>query len=141
MHAPFGLSDPYGPPREFSLTTAELVALRRETGDHLSEAVRSRAGEAVCQRRDGSLELCRFSAPQAGRQYAEVANLWRSSAICVADEGRARATGGERVHRRIRGRSNADHPRVIRSRLRVGQPRAQQVRAYLYSLLADGEPA
>ena len=31
--------------------------------------------------------------------------------------------------------------REIRSRLRVGQPGAQQVRAYLSSLLADGEPA
>lgn len=31
--------------------------------------------------------------------------------------------------------------REIRSRLRVGQPRAQQVRAYLSSLLATGEPA
>ncbi|MBM7789994.1 hypothetical protein JOD67_006674 [Tenggerimyces flavus] len=31
--------------------------------------------------------------------------------------------------------------REIRSRLRVGQPRAQQARAYLSSLLADGEPA
>lgn len=31
--------------------------------------------------------------------------------------------------------------REIRSRLRVGQPRAQQVQAYLSSLLAEGEPA
>ena len=31
--------------------------------------------------------------------------------------------------------------REIRARLRVGQPRAQQVRTHLLSLLADGEPA